>query len=102
VSPSEDSLKTIDRGGVCNVLITNDIHSSYNQFYSTFFLSALQVSSESSRSSSGAWYNILYYTVQSVQSCCKHAVAHLVESLRYKPEGRGFGSRWCHCNFSLT
>jgi hypothetical protein len=26
----------------------------------------------------------------------------VVESLRYKPEGRGINSRWCHCNFSLT
>jgi len=26
----------------------------------------------------------------------------LVEALRYKPEGRGFHSRWCHWNFSLT
>jgi hypothetical protein len=26
----------------------------------------------------------------------------LVEALRYKPEGRGFDSRWCHWNFSLT
>ena len=24
-----------------------------------------------------------------------HAVAQLVEALRYKPEGRGFDSRWC-------
>jgi len=31
-----------------------------------------------------------------------HAVAQLVEALRYKSEGRGFDSRWCHCNFSLT
>jgi len=31
-----------------------------------------------------------------------HAVAHLVEALRYKPEGRGFDSQWCHKNFSLT
>jgi len=31
-----------------------------------------------------------------------HAVAQLVEALRYKPEGRGFNSRWCHWNFSLT
>jgi hypothetical protein len=23
-------------------------------------------------------------------------VAQLVEALRYKPEGRGFDSRWCH------
>jgi hypothetical protein len=24
------------------------------------------------------------------------------EALRYKPEGRGIDSRWCHWNFSLT
>jgi hypothetical protein len=29
-------------------------------------------------------------------------VAQLVEALRYKPEGRGFDSRWYHWNFSLT
>jgi hypothetical protein len=29
-------------------------------------------------------------------------VAQLVEALRYKSEGRGFDSRWCHWNFSLT
>jgi len=31
-----------------------------------------------------------------------HAVAQLVEVLRYKPEGRGFDSRWWNWNFSLT
>ena len=31
-----------------------------------------------------------------------HAVAQLAEALRYKPEVRGFDSRWCHWNFSLT
>jgi hypothetical protein len=31
-----------------------------------------------------------------------HAVTQLVEALRYKPEGRGFVSRWCHWIFSLT
>jgi hypothetical protein len=29
-------------------------------------------------------------------------VAQLVEALRYKPEGRGFDSRWFHLIFSLT
>jgi hypothetical protein len=29
-------------------------------------------------------------------------VVQLVEALRYKPEGRGIDSRWCHWNFSLT
>jgi len=31
-----------------------------------------------------------------------HVVAQMIEALRYKPEGRGFDSRWCHWNFSLT
>ena len=30
------------------------------------------------------------------------AVAQLVEALHYKSEGRGFDSRLCHWNFSLT
>jgi hypothetical protein len=29
-------------------------------------------------------------------------VAQLVDAMHYKPEGRGFDSRWCHWNFSLT
>ena len=40
--------------------------------------------------------------VKHVTVCKGHAVAQLVEALRYKPEGRGFDSRWCHWNFSLT
>jgi hypothetical protein len=28
-------------------------------------------------------------------------LVQLVEALRYKSEGRGFDSRWCHWNFSL-
>ena len=31
-----------------------------------------------------------------------HAVAHLVEAMRYKPEGHGFESPSCHWNFSFT
>ena len=31
-----------------------------------------------------------------------HAVAQLVEALRYKSEGRGLDSRWCYWNFPLT
>ena len=26
----------------------------------------------------------------------------VVKALRYKPVGRGFDSRWCHWNFSVT
>jgi hypothetical protein len=32
----------------------------------------------------------------------RNAVAQLVEALRYKPEGRGFDSWWCHWNILLT
>jgi hypothetical protein len=31
-----------------------------------------------------------------------YAVAHLVDALCYKPEGRGLDSWWCHWNFLLT
>ena len=44
-------------------------------------------------------YNFWLYTPS---ACEGHAVAQLVEALCYKPEGRGFISRWCHWNFSLT
>jgi hypothetical protein len=31
-----------------------------------------------------------------------HAVAQLVDELRYKSKGRTFDSRWCHWYFPLT
>jgi hypothetical protein len=37
-----------------------------------------------------------------IQPVRGHAVVQLVEALRYKPEGRGFDSRLCYCNFSLS
>ena len=36
-----------------------------------------------------------------VYVCLGHAAAQLVEALRYKSEGRGFDSRWCHWNFFI-
>ena len=38
------------RASYCNVLMTNEIHNSYNQFLFHSFLSAVHVSNESSRS----------------------------------------------------
>ena len=38
--------------------MTNEIHNSCNQFFILRFLSALHVSNEFSRSSSGAQYNV--------------------------------------------
>jgi hypothetical protein len=31
-----------------------------------------------------------------------HVVVQLIVALRYKPEGRGIDSPWCHWNFSLA
>ena len=45
---------------------------------------------------------ILATDLQQIILVMGHAASQLVEALRYKPEGRGFDSRWCHCNFSLT
>ena len=64
------------RASYCNVLITSEMHNFYNQFILFHsFLSALHVSNESSRSSSGAQHNILYYTiVPIVPNCVIHYI----------------------------
>jgi aminoglycoside phosphotransferase (APT) family kinase protein len=38
----------------------------------------------------------------SIKDKLGHAVAQLAEVMRHNPEDRGFDSRWCHWNFSLT
>ena len=43
-----------------------------------------------------------YFNIILPSTCTGHAVAQLVEALRYKAEGRGFDSRWSYWNFSLT
>jgi hypothetical protein len=50
------------RASYCNVSMTNEMHNSYNQFYSIVFLSSLHVSKESSRSS--AQHGIIYCITQ--------------------------------------
>jgi hypothetical protein len=44
-----------------------------------------------------AMYNTYSYMFRLV-----HAVTQVIQALRYKPEGRGFDSRWSNWNFSLT
>jgi hypothetical protein len=48
------------------------------------------------RNSAGAEFIIAPYTN------CESRGGAVVEALRYKPEGRGIDSRWCHWNSSLT
>ena len=55
-------------------------------------------------------YNAIYITLEILVLIFNYnlyftagtEVTQLVEALRYKSEGRGFDSRWCHWNFSLT
>ena len=47
----------------------------YNQFYSTVFV--LHVSNESSRSSSGARHNILYYTIGTIGTIVQASLGRL-------------------------
>jgi hypothetical protein len=42
------------------------------------------------------------YIMKELGNLLGHAVAQLVEVLRYKLNGRGFDSRWCLWNFWLT
>jgi hypothetical protein len=44
----------------------------------------------------------IFVTIHYTEGWGEHEVAQLVEALRYKPEGRGFDSPWCHWDFSLT
>jgi hypothetical protein len=41
-------------------------------------------------------FNIQYYLLKGARGVV------VVKALRYKPAGRGFDSRWCHWNFSVT
>ena len=46
--------------------------------------------------------NFLFCVFQVLLILMGYSVAQLVEGLCYNPESRGFDSRWCHWNFSLT
>ena len=50
----------------------------------------------------GRTISITYFVCVCVCACSLRRGTRLVEALRYKPEGRGFISRRCNWNFSLT
>jgi hypothetical protein len=65
----------------------------------------------------GNWLSMLLNTNMNLRMDCEELAAsllqladtsniillpQLVEALRYKSEGRGLDSQWCHWNFSLT
>jgi hypothetical protein len=77
IFPPRDYLQICDRKDFASALKTDDDRSEPLQGY--------------------MWHISKCFT-----SSWGHAVAQLVEALRYKPEGRGFDYPWCHCNFLLT
>ena len=46
-------------------------------------------------------YMYVYHLTELTLSAL-HAVAHLVEALRFKTEVLWFDSQWCHLKFSFT
>jgi hypothetical protein len=44
----------------------------------------------------------LCFVFSSLHNRMGHAAVQLVDALRYKPEGRGIDSRWCHWNILVT
>ena len=55
--------RCVYRASYCNVLMTNEMHKFLLSVFLFQFFSALHVSNESSRSSSGARHKLLYYAV---------------------------------------
>ena len=50
-------------------------------------------------------YIKIYYMLYIIYTVIYYMGEHggvVVKALRYKPGGRGFNSRWCHWNFSVT
>jgi len=52
----------------------------------------------------GRIFTILFvlHIFQNEKFCLYFVPVRSSEAPRYKPEDRGFDSRWCHWNFSLT
>jgi hypothetical protein len=81
----------------CFTLLSSFLFSNYNYF--PFFPCTVSL----------LWPKWRVSTLQTAGHFTKTYVIRLgarggavVEALRYKPEGRGIDSRWCHWNFSLS
>jgi len=75
------------------------MHRTRNYMKQTYYVcSTLKITNQSST----AFLVLVCHVVEFTSSDWGLVVVQLVETLRYKPEGRGFDSRLCHRNFSLT
>ena len=76
--------------------------SSYNGLGRVSHVNSAVNTGKNGKSNCQCWKTICLPVLTVARDVTGHAVAQLVEALRYKSEGRGFDSRWCHWNFSLT
>jgi len=79
--------------------------SWYSKYHYAFFVSFLHMwccSVEKNFVGTVRYIAIVYFIRVRCEVWGTLLVAQLVEALRYKPEGRGFDSRCCRRNFSLT
>jgi len=94
---------------ISNIIFCNYEHNNYWKYTSSCFeeaqvarrISAVSVSIVHLEFDFLGWTLLGFYFIL-LAVVVGHAVAQLVEALRYKPEGRGFDSRWCHWNFLFT
>jgi hypothetical protein len=77
--------------------IAYKIRGSHSWDYEHYFTEYLtDTASHPKREECSNLINLVKYT-QNVGACG----GAVVETLHYKPEGRGIDSRWCHWNFSF-
>jgi hypothetical protein len=63
--------------------------------FSVSFLNSHQEQDENSKmNNQKSFFSCTAHTLK--MEVWGHAVAQLIEALRYEPEGHGFDSRWCH------
>jgi hypothetical protein len=65
-------------------------------------LTLIRISKFPSQTRNALHINVQLALFRYLTTLWEHAVAQLVEVLRYRTEGRGLDSRWCQWNFSLT
>jgi hypothetical protein len=80
--------------------LIKDTCAQYMLFYKQYYVQSTKFLPRNQNTDILTWNKFISYVNYCLES--GHAVAQLVEALRYKPEGRVFYSRWCHWNFSLT
>jgi hypothetical protein len=77
------------------------ILSTYNLAYTTF--SNTNLTDITISTHLGKKYYINYFNILlQYQNLMEARGGVVVKALRYKPAGRGFHSRWCQWNFSVT